>query len=457
MKNTAYAIYLKLVRLWLFSFLIILPFSGRIANFIARFNANLSSLVFNLDELTVVLFLFPAIWEYYRNRKVLDMSCLLLLISPFLLICISGLISSYVNQNSLQVAVFGTFDYVKNLLAIFIYAAFFKAPNDFKKIYRILLVVGVLLGTVVLMQFLWAMGSVYIFKKSITDPAIYIFRTYNESAPIFKYWRFGIYRAPGYYYYGLYYLLILAIYLYRTKKNNTLIILPLYAGVLASASRVVYGGFVFIMVAQIIKGRKWMISLLVVILLVFIPNINDNNDLDLSMFPNLIKSDQHVNFNTIGSSVRSYSRYKSIEIWKDHPIWGVGPGMFGGIVATKYTSNIYTEYSIKRRKILNAGVEQFWFQLLAEMGIVGSLCFVNFLAILCVTMNKLKKRTEVEDIKKLYSALIAFMGCIIIYCLGSGINISLVLFTYCALVGIGLSSSNVTGKSKVNCNSEITR
>lgn len=439
--NVGNTIYLKLVRSWLFSILIILPFSGRVTNLVALFSSKLSTTIFYLDELTVIIFLLPAIKEHYRNRKTHDNSLLLLILSPLLLFGICGIISAYINQNSLQVSLLGTFDYLKNFLAIFIYAAFFKNPDDLKRIYRIILAVALFLGTIVLLQFLWAMGSVYVFKKAITDPAIYIFRMYNDSAPLIKYWRFGIYRAPGYYYYGLYYLLILTVYLYRTKTINSLVILPLYAGVLASGSRIVYGGFTFVMFAQIIKGRKWMISLLVVVLLVFIPNINASNDLDLSMFSNLFTSDQQGEFDIKGSSVRSYSRYKALEIWKDNPVWGVGPGMFGGVVASKYVSHIYNEYNVTRRKIHDAGIEQFWFQLLTEMGIVGSLCFINFIIILCVILNKLKKQTGLEDFKNLYSALIVFMGCIVIYCLGSGINIPFTLFTYCAFVGIGFGST----------------
>ena len=168
MKNTGHAIYQKLVRLWLFSFIVILPFSGRISSFIAQFNTKLSAIIFYLDELIVIIFFLPSIVEHYRNRKDLDNTLLFLLIPPFILFGICGMMSAFINGNSLFITALGIFDYLKNFLVIFIYAAFFNDPNDLRKIYRILIMLALILGTIALIQFFWAMGAVYIFKKDIT-------------------------------------------------------------------------------------------------------------------------------------------------------------------------------------------------------------------------------------------------------------------------------------------------
>jgi O-antigen ligase len=37
-------------------------------------------------------------------------------------------------------------------------------------------------------------------------------------------------------------------------------------------------------------------------------------------------------------SYRKYTNHKAMQVWKDHPLWGVGPGMFGGLNSIMYNS-----------------------------------------------------------------------------------------------------------------------
>ncbi len=71
-ENTDHTIYLRFVRLWLIAILFILPFQIRIATYIAQRSGKLSNIVNYLDELTVVIFLFLSIGEYYKHRKPMD-------------------------------------------------------------------------------------------------------------------------------------------------------------------------------------------------------------------------------------------------------------------------------------------------------------------------------------------------------------------------------------------------
>ncbi len=171
--------------------------------------------------------------------------------SPIVLLIICAILSGEINGNSPFITTLGTFDYVKNFLAIFIYAAFFNDPAYTKKIYHLLLIVALCIATVALVQFLWAMGSVYIFNKDITDPSVYIFRSNNPAANAEMIWRFGIYSANNAYILGLYCLLMLTIYFYRSKNKSILIIFMLLAGTLASGSRMAYGGLIFVMSIQV--------------------------------------------------------------------------------------------------------------------------------------------------------------------------------------------------------------
>lgn len=238
-------------------------------------------------------------------------------------------------------------------------------------------------------------------------------------------WRYGIFRTSSYpYVLGLFNLLIFTIYFYTEKKVKIKTVIPLLSGVLASVSRMAYGGLFFVILLQLIKRKKWIILLLLVITVFFAFNkMNYDKSKDSGYF-----------------DIRAQTQQKALEIWKDHPFGGVGPGMFGGIVASKYNSYIYAEYNVQNQAYIHrvGSIEQFWSQILAEMGIAGTLLFINLIFFLFITLYKLRKQAMSPDMKNLFSGLMVFIPCILIYSLGSGINIAPVFFTYCAFVGMGL-------------------
>jgi O-antigen ligase len=359
---------------------------------------------------------------------------------PLALFGICGLISGIVNGNSLPVTALGTFDYLKNFLAIFIYSAFFRNFNEFRKLFRLLLIIAIVLGAVALIQFIWAMGSVYILGKDITDKSVYIFSNIpvNDIGTLKNViWRFGIFRTQSLTYHayilGLFNLLILTIYFYTEKRMKIKTVIPLLSGVLTSVSRMAYGGLFFVALLQLIKRKKWIILLLLIFTGIFAFNkINHGKNISPEYF-----------------DIRAQTRHMAVEIWKENPVFGAGPGMFGGIVSIKYNSPYYDLKNYEKYKIYPialvmlkqvGGIEQFWLQILAEMGIIGALLFINLIIFLFITLYQLREQTISQDMKNLFSALMVFIPCILIYTLGSGINIAPVFFAYCAFVGMGMGS-----------------
>ena len=442
LKRPLNNIYQYLVKTWLVSILVILPFQMKIADCLSNWSIKLSTLFHYLDEFTVIFFLVLSIGEFYKKKALLNRSFLFLL-TPLVLFAVSGLAAGFKNGNSLSITLLGTFDYIKNFLVIFIYAAFFRDFHEFKKIFRLLLLVALLLGAVALIEFLWAMGSVYILGKNIADPTAYfLFKLPSDNITTLRmfYWRFGIFSTSSLtnhtYTLGLYCLLIVTIYLYVAKRARIALLILLFSGSIASVSRMVYAGLLFVIsIRAYNKGKRWAVLLLLIIVLAGALLINyDGPDLDL-----LDLSKGSIINNTDQNPIRPYTRYKALEIWKDHPIWGVGPGMFGGIVASKYRSYIYDEYNVLNQNyIFKVGnIEQFWFQIMPETGIIGTLIFGSFFIMLLIFIRKLRKQTNNEETRGLLSALYLFVFCILFYSIGSGINIAPVLFTFCALVGIG--------------------
>jgi len=335
------------------------------------------------------------------------------------------------------------FDYIKHFLAIFIYAAFFRDPYEFKKIFRILLTLASFLGTVALVQFVWAMGGVYIFGKELTDPDIYLFvnSSYYEQTTLSVLWRYGLYRAPSLTYHahipGLYCLLLFTLYSYTPAKRKITSLIPLISGIIASVSRMAYTGMIFVVTMQVFRKRRWAIPLILLIGLAGLLLMNDAPGLNDPGMP-----ESKIVDITNSEYIRPYTRSKSLEVWQDHPAWGVGPGLFGGAIASKYNSHIYSKYNLLHKQyiIKVGGVEQFWFQLIAEMGIVGVLCFTSIFITLFITLTTLKNSAVSEEMKNAISGLRTFIACLLIISLGSNINIAPVMFTYCALIGLAMGS-----------------
>jgi O-antigen ligase len=297
------------------------------------------------------------------------------------------------------------------------------------------------------------MGSVYILGKGISDKSVYIFSTVPiENIDLDIAWRYGIFRAQSLTYHayilGLFNLLIFTIYSYTEKRTKIKFYIPMLSGVIASVSRMAYGGLIFVASIILFRRRKWFISLLLVVLFILVININPGDHPDIKSILNLSELTEAGDLDS--ETIRLYSRYKSVEIWKDHPVWGVGPGMFGGIVAFKYHSYINELYNLKSGYLGRVqSIEQFWYQILAEIGITGTLCFINLIIILVIVLYKERERADTDEIRNLFSGLIVFIPCILIYSIGSGINIAPVFFTYCAFAGIGLGSLIYQPASKI--------
>lgn len=420
--------YLSLARLLLAAFLLILPF--------------LSSFP-NMDEIMVVIFMVLSCGEYFKRKTFPRI--FFLLFTPMGIFCVFAVASGIINRNSGVVTMLGTYDYIKNFLVIFVYATFFRDFNEFGKLFRLLLISVLVIGTIALVQFTWAMSSVYVFNKDILDPSVYLlFQSEPLDVTTLKavYWRYGIFRAPiTSTAMGLYCLLILTVYLYNVQKINIIYFIILISGNISSASRMVYVGLVYVLSMRILKKemRIAAISLLIVAAIIFIAYASLNGHFPLSESPHIIEQDNSAQ----SENIRIYSAVKTLEVWKDHAYWGVGPGVIGGTISFKFNSHIYSLYNIGTSYIEKVGsIEQFWPQILAETGIIGTLCFISFIIIFIVVLNYIRERSQSEELKKYFLGLMVFIPCFAIITFGSGINVPAVLFTYCAFVGIGLGSFN---------------
>jgi O-antigen ligase len=432
--------YMNIIRVWLTGILVFIPFQHRIVRSVSSWNSELSDFISYMDETTIVVFLMLAIREYYKKRYI-PYRLYFTLFVPFLVLIASGLISGIVNKNSFFITALGTFDYTKNFLVIFIYAAFFREFGQLKKIFNILLIVAVFLGVVAFIQELWTLGNRYILGKDVFDSGVYLLRSPPKTeAQSIEIWRLGISRAHSLMHHpnmlGLYSLLILTLYLSLAKRINSAVFIPLFTGIFLSISKMVYTGFLLVVGLNFYRKRWFIVFFIPLIILIILITVNFN-DLEGRYWA----SEQEK------MSYREHTRHKAIEIWKDYPFWGVGPGLLGGKVSVKYLSPIYDEYDISPWGPETFGsLDQFWPQILAEMGIVGTVSFTGLLAVIFIIILSLRQYTASEEMRSLFTGLAAFTMVVLIYTTNSGLNLTSILFTYTAFAGMGLGCSNKTDK-----------
>lgn len=457
-KHSLNALYIKGIRFLLTCVLLFLPFQYRIVESIKLWNPVLANYLNKLEEVTIVVCLPLAIIQFIINRDKNNFKYLILSI-PFIVFFASGLMSGLLAGNSFLVTLHGTFDYIKYFLVFFIYAAFFKEPADIKKVFRFLLMMAVFLGVIAFIQEIWAVVSRYILEKDISDHSMYILLDIPKGG-----WRFGIYRAPSlmghYNIIGLYSLLILTIYMSMHKKVNHAVLLSIFAGVFVSVSRMIYTGFMLVAGFQILK-KRWIALILAVPIAImlyymsFLPDFNISNEVKMmvSNFTtgaslSVLTEDPISDLNE--RAYRVVARDKGLEVWKDHPLWGVGPGMFGSAVAYKYRSPVYEEYNFTTVFIWIKSLDQFWPQALAEIGIVGTAAFAGLLLILFVTFLISARESAVDEVKGLFVGLMLFMIVLILFSFGAILNHPVILVTYSALAGMALGC-----KESVTLNSGI--
>jgi hypothetical protein len=421
-----------IIRYWLFIILIFLPFQRKIVKILLPVSREAGNFISYLDEITVIIFIPLAVLKFYRKREFPD-RLFMILLSPIIIFSISGLVSGLSNGNSIFITSLGIFDYVKNFLVLFIYASFIRDIKDFKKLFNILLMVAVALGFIAISQELWALSGRYVLR---------VYSNLDDQS-----WRLGVYRTTSLMHnpnvFGLYCLVILTIYLSISDKPRYLFSLSLISGILTSVSRIAYTGLMILGVSQLQK-RRWFIWILIplIIIMIAIFSIEDVNllkHLNLEKQLLLYGNEELIRF-------RNATRDTALIIWRDHFFLGAGPGTYGGKVSLRYNSTLYKKYGLSEEFIDYArnfgSIDQFWPQILAECGIVGTLAFASLFISLTVVLLILKIWSSSEEISGLFTGLVIITLIIFIYSLYTGLNITSILFTYSAIAGMAIGSES---------------
>lgn len=419
------------VRWWFLGLFLFLPFENVVRKYVSDLSPVLTYPSRFIDEATIGVLSIIIIWKWYRDRTYLNTHILTIAL-PLIAFTLFGIISGIINGNPMHVTVLGTYDYAKLFLLVFIGATFLSDGRWLRASFNLLLVIACILSLSGIIEEVWALFGRYVLGRNILDPAIYLFRRPpNVESMSEGIWRFGMLRANSLIkninLVGLFCLFVFTLYIKTTKKRSLKIYSLLLIGILLSLSKMAYSGLAVILILDALKGRRTTIAFLVSSLLVFVV-------LSISL-PGL---ETKQGFRG-SKSYRDFAREKGVEVWKDHKIIGTGPGRFGGIVSLAFLSPIYKQYSYPMGYFKRfGGIDQFWPQLLAELGLIGVLLYLLLLAAVLKVLYELKS-THSEHIRRMVSGLLLFTPAILIFTLGTGFNVSPIILPFFSFLGASIA------------------
>jgi len=336
-----------------------------------------------------------------------------------ILFLIGGMNSGVYNNNNLFITSLGVFDYIKNFFYIVGCYYLFSNYKFLKTLYRILLSLTILLVFVAVIQEVFFLLGEDIGKVFLPSALT----------------RFGFLRTPSLMghpnIFGLYVLLFFTLNLFIRKRTLGLTNILLYMGLFLTFSRFVWVSGAIIIMFFALESKKLVhkmagavMALSFIIFVIPFVYIKTHNE--------MLTQDYF----------RGYALYKSIEIWNDNKLLGVGPGMFGGVISLKFNSPVYERYNFSDRwltfmKGFNS-IDQFWPQLLAETGLIGLFIFFLLLSVLYIIPRRISLMVEDSFLKGMLSGLAKMPVILFFYLFGSGLNMTAFLVTYTSLLGIAI-------------------
>jgi O-antigen ligase len=290
----------------------------------------------------------------------------LIFLIPLVIFGIWCLLSGGINQNNLKVTVNGAYDYMAYFLVFFVFSSIPAKKSSIKKIYLTLLNFALFLSLISIFQEIAALvhpASVNWWPNILSG---------NEM------WRTGLFRAPSLlghpYYIGVFALFFWTIELARIKKRSALKsdwlkIFILGLAIAFSFSRAaIVGALIALVCLFSIRTIISSIPVILISLYLFAPTVPGVAPTVPGVAPT-VAGVAHFDI------YRQFCTQKSLPIIKEHPWFGVGPGMFGGHISIKYNSPIYAQYGFTGPffdYLKWAGsIEEVWLQALAELGVVG--------------------------------------------------------------------------------------
>ena len=404
----------KQLKHFLLLVIFVLPFQKIIETFATNSNVDWFCFVRYLDEAASVISLYVLISFVLIKPTVYKIARLPL--TKWIIIFLAiAFISLLWNRVAVFQGLFGVYDALKTLLVLYIFANLRYKKTDIIKLLNGLWKVGLVIAVV-------AIGAVI--AAGVWNWGIEIFVTKQE--------RFGLHRVisltgtGSHNYLGLYMTLIFflpwPLMELTAKKNFFSLILPV--AIFLTFSRQAWLSFGLILCLL----NKKLIPLGIVLVVVITPILfTEIQTYDMSKY------------------YRGFTFIESVKILKEHPIFGVGPGMFGSLAASLWNSPYYVNWPEGLRNFSGnfRTLDSFWPWIWSEYGLVGLSAYLAIWTSIFFYLKKIigfygsineRIMCKIGRVLRYFILVLGVMGCV------SGLNCAFVSFTYFAMVGMYISA-----------------
>ena len=381
-----------------------------------------------MDEVTLVCLIPVATLQRLRRREPLFPREGGVWLTVFVFSAIL-LISARVNGVPVLPTALGAFDYLKGIFYLFVFATFCGRKRWLRSVYRILLAVAVV-GA------LTAIGQEIVWQVADLPGGR----------------RLGLYRTPAFFGHpnalGLYLLLFFLMESARLSRAGWR---PgvLYAGLALSVSRMVHAAVVFLIV-PLVRTRRWLFGPLLLSLgFTLAMSGSIAGQLPLGDLVRQATGEGDPAESVPGVGYRAYALAKGLQVWSDHPVWGAGPGRFGGVVSLVTDSPVYEDYPWDPRWFERLrrfrSLDQFPAQLLAELGVAGAAAF-GFVFLAVAGSLWIARKGSDREWRDRGTGLLLALFVVPFYSLGAGLNLAHYLVTLAGLAGAYLGATGLRGK-----------
>lgn len=404
----------KRLKQFLVFVIFVLPFQKIIETLATDGNVGWLHFIRYLDESTPIICLFFLVSfmlikpSAYRIVKIPSTKWIIIFL-------VSAFISLIWNRVAIAQGIFGIYDALKSILVLYVFANIRYKKDDFLKLLNGLRKIGFIVATFAIISEIAAI----LFGVGIGYFAI-------EPK------RFGLYRVVSltghgsHNYLGLYLILIL------------LLSWPL---IKPSIKRISFAMTFFVAIFLTFSRQAWLCLGLI---LCFYKRKLILPAMALGVFISFWIVTE-IQTQDMDNYYRGFTFLESIKILKEHPIVGVGPGMFGSLAASLWNSPYYADWPENLRIFSNnfRTFDSFWPWIWSEYGLLGLSIYLMIGASIFFYLKRIMRFYRERNETVMYNAgrsLRYFIVALGIMGFASGLNCAFVSFTYFAIAGMYISA-----------------
>lgn len=323
---------------------------------------------------------------------------------------IFAFINGMVKAIPLAQATFGVYDLVKNIVIIYLFAMMAFSREEFVNLIRSLIIVGLVLAVAGILGVLLAFALGREIELVVMESGRFIpYQTYSLAG-------FGKQNYLGVYTTLLFFLSYsLSGPLMRFSQFNIFLLLVFTVSRQAWMS--------FLAMFAIVKRKRVLILALPLLFIVIVMKMGMKAEMDPKEY------------------FRLFVFVESLKILQEHPLTGLGPGMFASLASVIWESPVYKKWPplMMYWMFKIRAIDTFWPIVWGEQGLIGFSLYAGGLLSVFLHLKRLAagfNRLGDTQFVMIGRTLQWFMVAIVIMGFAGGLNMPFVTYTYSALIGI---------------------